>query len=67
MKSICVATNVLNPKDSKEFHNKKIEAFIAIEDRKDKPGEQRNVVKNYRAVENTISIVAKESAPPWKK
>ena len=70
--SICNSVNVPRPKDSAELHNKPVLIKIDVEERNDKPGVMRNIIKGYDSPKNkvepsSIATGSVGSTPPWKK
>lgn len=67
LSAICHATGVMQPKDSSELHNRPMVAKVAVEPRKDKPGEYSNRVKAYKSLKEATSTVAPTTAgkAPW--
>jgi hypothetical protein len=74
MSSICRAVGVMQVKDSAELHGKPMKIKVVLEERNDKPGTFRNIVKGYSPANGSPSNVGAAPAssnggskPPWKK
>lgn len=76
LSAICRAVGVMRPKKSEELHGKKMILKVDVEERNDKPGVFRNVIKGYApmkapstATTATETGPAKPSSdkPPWLK
>lgn len=67
LSAICHAVGVLQPKDSSELHNRPLVAKVAVEPRKDKPGEFSNRVKAYTSLKDATASPAPAGAgaAPW--
>lgn len=65
--SICLAVGVPAPKKSEELHNKPLIIKVSVEERNDRPGEHRNVIKGYLPTGSKSEEVANVSKPPWQK
>lgn len=59
--SIRAAVGIKEPRDSQEIHGVPVIVRVGIEERKDKPGELRNVIKAYK---NRASSTPATSVPP---
>jgi Protein of unknown function (DUF669) len=73
LSAICRSVGVMRPKDSSELHNKPVMVKVALEERNDKAGEFRNVVKGYASANGGSPAPAQAAAPaadktpPWKR
>ena len=71
LSSICRACGKLRPTDSNELHNIPVLLKVDLEERSDKPGDFRNVIKGYSPANGvtttTTKAVEKSSTPPWKQ
>jgi len=79
LSAICRAVGVMKPKMSEELHNKPLLLKIDVEERNDKPGVFRNVIKGYAKIgdskpaagatpdANTATANGGSSKPPWAK
>jgi hypothetical protein len=69
LSGICKSVGILRPKDSVELHNKPVMLKIDVEERSDKPGVYKNIIKGYASPSAQKSVETKQdsSVPPWKK